>query len=81
MTGGRTELCDSSIYIREDSQDTFPALECDSLLSIVDGTLNALRVCNLDEEVLQDLMAEYPGLTPLDLKERSEYRSVTTMNA
>ena len=78
MTVGRTELLNGLIYVPEDSQETMPAPEWVSFLSIVGGSLNALPVSDLDQVVLNELMAENKGLTLLDLKKRSEYSSVTT---
>ena len=78
MTVGRTEHPNGPIYVPEDSQETMPAPEWGSFLSIVDGSLSPVPVSDLDQVVLKELMAENRGLTPLDLKERSEYSSVTT---
>ena len=58
-----------------------PAPEWSCLLSIVDGSLNPVLVSDLDQEVLQELMAENPGFTPLDLRNRSEYSSVSTTSS
>ena len=54
MTVGRTELPNGPIYVPEDSQETMPALEWSSLLSIIDGSLNPVPVCDLDQEVLKE---------------------------
>ena len=78
MTVGRTELPNGPIYIPEDCQETMPAPEWGSFLSIVDGSLNPVPASDLDQVVLKELMAENRGLTLLDLKKRSEYSSVTT---
>ena len=78
MTVGRTELPNGPIYVPEDSQETMPAPEWGSFLSIVDGSLNPVPVSDLNQVVLKELMAENRGLTLLDLKKRSEYSSVTT---
>ena len=78
MTLGRTELPNGPIYVPEDSQETMPAPEWGSLLSIVDGPLNPVPVSDLHQVVLKELMAENRGLTNLDLKKRSEYSSITT---
>ena len=59
-------------------QETMPAPECSSFLSIVYGSLNPVLVSVLDQVVLKELMAENRGLTLLDLKRRSAYPSVTT---
>ena len=78
MTVGRTELPNGPIYVPEDSQETMPAPEWGSFLSILDGSLNPVPVSDLNQVVLMELMAEKRGLTLLDLKKRSEYSSVTT---
>ena len=78
MTVARTELPNGPIYVPEDSQDTTPAPEWGSYLSIVDGSQNFVFVSDLDQVVLKELMAENRGLTLLDLKKRSKYSSVTT---
>ena len=78
MTVGRTELCNDPIYVPEDSQETMPAPEWGSSLSIVDGSLNPVPVSDLDQVVLKDLMTKNRCLTLLGLKKRSEYSSVTT---
>ena len=78
MTVGKTELSNGPIYVREDSQETMPAPEWGSFLSIVDGCLNPVPVSDLDQVVLKELMAENRGFTLLDLKKKSQYYSVTT---
>ena len=78
MTVGRTELPNGPIYVPEDCQETMPAPEWGSFLSIVGGSLNPVPLSDLDQVVLKELMAENRGLTLLDLKKRSEYSSVTT---
>ena len=78
MAVGRTELPNNPIYIPEDSQETMPAPEWGSFLSIVDGALNPVPVSDLDQVVLKEMIAEHKGLTLHDLKKRSEYSSVTT---
>ena len=80
MTVGRTELSNGPIYLPEDSQETMPAPEWGSFLSIVDGSLDPIPVSDLDLVVLKELMAENRVLTLLDLKKRSQYSSVTTTN-
>ena len=78
MAVGRTELPKAPTYVPEDSQETMPPPEWGSLLSIADGSLNLISVCDLDQEVLKKLMAEYHGLSLRHLKKRSEYCSVTS---
>ena len=78
MTVGRTELPNAPIYVPEDPQETMPAPEWGSFLSIIDGSLNPVPVSDLDQVVLKELMAENRGLTLLNLKITSQYSSVTT---
>ena len=78
MTVGRTELPNGLIYVPEDCQETIPAPEWGSFLSIVDGSLNPVPVSHLNQVVLKELMAKNRGLTLLHLKKRSEYSSFTT---
>ena len=78
MTVRRTELPNGPIYVPEESQETMPAPEWGSFLSIVDGSLNPVPVSHLDQVVPKELMAENRGLTLLDLKERDDYSSVAT---
>ena len=78
MTVGRSELPNGPIYVPEDSQETKPAPELGSFLSIIDCSLNPVPVSDLNEVVLKELMAENRDLTLLELKKRSEYSSVTT---
>ena len=78
MTVGRTELPSGAINVPEDSQETMRAPEWGNFLSMVDGSLNPVPVRDLDQVELKELMAENRGLTLLDLKNRSEYSSVTT---
>ena len=78
ITVGRTELPNGPIYVPEDSQETMPAPEWGSFLSIVESSLNPIPVSDLDQVVLKELMAETRGLTLLHLKKRSECSSVTT---
>ena len=62
MTVGRTELPDGPIYFPEDSQETMPAPEWGSFLSIVDGSLNPVPVSDLDQVVLQGFMPKVEAL-------------------
>ena len=57
MTVGRTELPNGPIHVPEDSQETTPALEWGSFLSIKDGSLNPVPVSDLDQVVLKEVMA------------------------
>ena len=68
MTVGRVQLPDSPIYVPEDSDTAMRAPEWASVLSIVDGSLNPVPLCDLDQVLLQEVMAENRGLTLSDLK-------------
>ena len=78
MTVGRTELPGGPIHVPEDSQDTMPAHNWGSSLSISAGSLNPVPVCDLAQELLKERMAQNRGLTLLYLYKRPEYSSVTT---
>ena len=78
MTVGRVQLPDGPIYVPEDSDTAMQAPEWASFLSIVDGHLNPVPLCDLDQVLLKEVMAENRGLTLLDLKKRSpEHLSAT----
>ena len=78
MTVGRGRLPEAPNYVPEDSDTAMQAPEWASFLSIVDGTLNPLPSCPLDQVLLKEVMAESCGLTLSDLKERSpEHLSAT----
>ena len=68
---GRVQLPDGPIYVPEDSDTAMQAPEWASFLSIVDGSLNPVRVCDLDQVLLKEIMAENRGLTLSAPKERS----------
>ena len=54
------------------------APEWASFLSIVDGSLNPVPLCDLDQVLLKEVMAENRSLTLSDLKNRSpEHLSAT----
>ena len=78
MIVGRTELPNGPIYVPEDSQETMPAPDWRSFLSLVDGSATPVPVSDLDLVVLKESMAKNRALTLLDLKKISEYSSVTT---
>ena len=59
MTVGRMQLPDGPIYVPEDPDTPMQAREWTSVLSIV---------CDLDQVLLKEVMAENRGLTFLDLK-------------
>ena len=78
MTVGRVQLPDGTIYVPEHSDTAMQATEWASFLSIVDGSLNPVRLCDLDQVLLKEVMAENRGLTLSDLKKRSpEHLSAT----
>ena len=78
MTLGRVQLPDGPIYVPEDSDTAMQDPEWASFLSIVDGSLNPVPLCDLDQVVLKEVMAENRGLTLSDLKKRSpEHLSAT----
>ena len=78
MTVGRVQLPDGPIYVPEDSDTAMQAPEWASFLSIVDGSLNPVPLCDLDQVLLKEVMAENRGLTLYDLKNRSpEHLSAT----
>ena len=78
MTVGRVQLPDSPIYVPEDLDTAMQAPEWASFLSIVDGSLNPVLTCDLDQVLLKEVMAKNHGLTLSDLKKRSlEHLSAT----
>ena len=68
MPVGRVQPPDSPIYVSEDSDTPMQAPEWASFLSIVDGSLNPVPLCDLDQVLLKEVMAEHHGLTLSDLK-------------
>ena len=77
-TVGRVQLPDGPIYVPEDSDTAMQAPDRASFLSAVDGSLNLVPLCDLDQLLLKDVMAENHGLTHSDLKKRSpEHLSAT----
>ena len=78
MTVRRVQLPHGPIYVPADSDTAMQAPEWASFLAIVDGSLNPVPLCDLDQVLLKDVMAENPGLTLFDLKKRSpEHLSAT----
>ena len=71
MTVGRVQLPDGPIYVPEDSDTAMQAPEWARFLSIVDGSLNPVPLCDLDQVLLKEVMVENRGLTLSDLKKRS----------
>ena len=75
---GRVHLPYGPIYVPEDSETAMQAPEWASFLSIVEGSLNPVPLCDLDQVLLKQVMAENRGLTLFDLKKRSpEHISAT----
>ena len=78
MTVGRVQLSDGPIYVPEDSDTAMQAPERGSFLSIGEGSLNPVPLCDLDQVLLKEVMGENRGLTLSDLKKRSpEHLSAT----
>ena len=78
MTVGIVPLPDDPIHVPEDPDTAMQAPEWASFLSIVDGSLNPVPLCDLDQVLLKEVMAENRGLTLSDLKKRSpEHLSAT----
>ena len=78
MTVRGVQLPDCPIYVPEDSDPAMQAPECASFLSIVDGSLNPVPLCDLDQVLLKEVMAEIRGPTLSDLGNRSpEHLSAT----
>ena len=71
MTVRRVQLPDGPIYVPEDSDTAMQAPEWASFLSIVDGSPNPVPLCDLDQVLLKEVMAQNRGLTLSDLKKRS----------
>ena len=68
MTVGRMQLPNGRIYVPEDSDTAMQAPEWASSLSIVDGSANPVPMCDLDQVLLKEVMAENRGLTLSDLE-------------
>ena len=78
MTVGRVQLPDGPIYVPKDSDTAMQAPEWASFLSTVDGFLNPVPLCDLDQVLLKEVMAENRGLTLSDPKKRApEHLSAT----
>ena len=59
--------------------ETMKAPEWSILLTIVDGSINHVPLCDLDQVLLKEVMTENRGLTLMDLKKRCpEYTQITT---
>ena len=81
MTVGRVQLPDGPLYMPEDSDTAMQAPEWASFLCIVNGSLNPIPLCDLDQVSLREVMAENHGLTLFDLKQRSPEHISTTLTA
>ena len=78
MTVRRVQLAYGPIHVPEDSDTAMQAPEWASFLSIVDGSLNPVPLCDLDQVPLKEVIAESRALTLSDLKKRSpEHPSAT----
>ena len=78
MTVARVQLPDSPIYVPEDSDKAMQSPEWARYLSMVDGPLIPVPLCDLDQVLLKEVMAENCGLTLSDLKDRPpEHLSAT----
>ena len=60
---GRVQLPDGPIYVAEDSDTSMQAPEWAIFVSIVDGSLIPVPLCDLDQVLLKDVMAQNGGLT------------------
>ena len=60
---GRVQLLKGPIYVPEDSDETMQAPEWASYLSIVDGALNPVPLCDLDQPMLKEVVPRYLRLT------------------
>ena len=79
MTVGRVQLPDGPIYVPENSDTAMQAPQWASFLSVVDGSLNPVPLCDLDQVLLKEVMAQNRGLTLSDLKERCPEHLLATL--
>ena len=79
MTVGRVRPPDGPIYVPEDSDRAMQAPEWASGLSIVHVSLNPVPLCDLDQVVRKQVMAENRGLTLCDLKNGSPEHLCATL--
>ena len=61
MTAGRVQLPNGPIYVPDDSDTAMQAPEWASFFSIVDGALNPVPLCDLDQVLLKEVLAENRG--------------------
>ena len=71
MTVGRVQLPDGPIYVPEGSDTAMQAPEWTNFFSIVDGSLNAVPLSDLDQVLLKEVVDKNRGRTVLHLKKRS----------
>ena len=79
MTVGRVQLPNGPIYVPEDSVTAMQAPAWASFLSIVDGSLKPVRLCDLDQVRVKEVMAKNRGLTLSDVKKRSPEQLSATL--
>ena len=78
LTVGRVQLPDGPNYVPEDSDAAMQAPESASSVSVVDGSLNPVPLCDLDQVLPKEVMAQKRGLTLFDPKKRSGEHISTT---
>ena len=71
MTVGRVQIPDDPISVPAASDTAMQAPGLASFLSIVDGFFSPVPLCDLDQVLLKEVMAENRGLTLFDLKKQS----------
>ena len=81
MTVGKVQLTDGGISVPEESDTGMQAPEWASFLSIVDESLNPVPLCDLDQVLLKEVMAENRGLTLSDLQKKSPEHLPGTLTA
>ena len=70
---------DGPIYVPADSDTAMQVPEWASFLSIVDASLNAVPLCDLDQVLLKEVMAENSGLTLFHFKKRCPDHILATL--
>ena len=78
-TVGRVQLPAGPIHVPEDSDTAMQAPEWASFLSIVDGSLNPVPLCDPDQVLVKEVMAENCGVTLSDFKKRSDEHLSATL--
>ena len=79
MASPRVQLPDGPIHVPEDYETAMQAPKGASFLSIVDGSLSPVPLCDLDQVLLKEVMAKNRGLTLFDLKKRSPVHLSATL--